>query len=86
MFYKVQVARFAETIRVGDNGEEIRYIDVGEPKYNRYTMTYNDNLLWIYDNKTEKMYSTSNANLRMMTMIGGPKECYPKKEHATKTN
>lgn len=76
-FYRVKTARFAETIRIGDNGDEIRYIDIGEKQFERFTMTYHDGMLWIYDQKTNKMFTTSSANLRMMIMLQSPKEVMP---------
>lgn len=79
-FYRVKMARFAETIRVGDHGEELRYISMDEKKYERYTMTYHDNLLWIHDQKTNIVYTTSNANLRVMIMADFPSKALPDKK------
>ncbi len=74
-FYKVKIANFAETVRVGDNGDEIRYINTEDKKHERFKLTYHENMLWIYDTKTLKMYTTSNANLRLLVMDDQPAEC-----------
>lgn len=72
MKIKVKEARFAETVKIGSNQEEI-YISYRNSKHDRYEMFLSGtSMLWIHDLITDEWVGTSPANLRSVTVEKNP--------------
>lgn len=69
---KVLEVRFAETIKIGPNQEEIS-INVNLPKHFHYEM-FRDSIgmLWIHDKDKDVWVGTSSANLRYILVDKPP--------------
>lgn len=69
---KIIEARFAETVKIGLNQEEI-YICPRNDKHKKYEMYLDEvGMLWIHDTLKDEWTGTSTANLRSITAQSNP--------------